>query len=130
MLWQQGEQEAYSVDSISIQYGILLLNFIGRVRQQYYVPRMAFVYGYVCPPPLTRADIKTVRQAEHDMDQNSGMALAVKRAYVVETDDLSHRSKEKNSPVPNDELHFGTDGIWILGVRMAQKMNAAWSKNR
>jgi lysophospholipase L1-like esterase len=127
MLWQQGEAEAFSPDSISIRYGINLRHFIKRVRLQYRAP-MAFVYGYVCPPPLTGAGIKTVREAEHDIDQNSGTALAVHNAFVVPTDDLSHRSKDRNTPYPNDELHFGTDGIWNLGVRMAERMNAGLQK--
>jgi lysophospholipase L1-like esterase len=125
MLWQQGEAEAYSPDSISVQYGLLLKHFIGKVREQFSVLQMAFVYGYICPPPLTSPGIKTVRQAQHDIDQGSGMALAVPGAFVIPTDDLSHRSKDRNTPYPNDELHFGTDGTWLLGVRMAEKMNQA-----
>lgn len=125
MLWQQGEAEAMLPDSISIQYGLLLKHFIGRVREQLQAPQMAFVYGYVCPPPLNSPGIKTVRQAEHDADQGSGMALAVPGAYVIPTDDLSHRSKDRNTPYPNDDLHFGTNGTWLLGARMAEKMNLA-----
>jgi hypothetical protein len=124
MLWQQGEAEAYSADSISVQYGILLKHFIARVRQQVKTPQMAFVYGYVCPPPLKSAGIRSVRQAQHDADQDSGMSLAVRRAFVVPTDDLSHRSQDRNTPHPEDEIHFGTAGTWGLGVRMAEKMNA------
>ena len=124
MLWQQGEAEAFASDSISVQYGVLLRHFITRVRKQFSAPNMAFVYGYVCPPPLTGAGIKTVRQAQHDVDQNSGMALATRNSFVIETDGLSTRANDRNTRYPADRLHFGTDGTWELGVRMAEKMNA------
>ena len=124
MLWQQGEAEAYSPDSISVQYGILLKHFINRVREQLHCRKMLFVYGYVCPPPLTGSGISTVRQAQHDIDQQSGMALSVNRAFVVQTDDLNRRANDRNTNYPQDQLHFGTDGIWLLGVRMAQIINA------
>ena len=125
MLWQQGEAEAAYSDSASALYGIMLKHFISRVREQFNAPQLAFVYGYVCPPPLQGPRIKTVRQAEHDIDQDSGTALSVPGAFVIPTDDLEHRAKDHNTPLPNDELHFGTDGTWLLGVRMAEKMNLA-----
>jgi len=123
MLWQQGEQEALAVDSISIQYGILLRHFISRVREQFKAPQMIFVYGYVCPPPMSSPGIRTVRQAQHDIDQDSGMSLAVPRAFVIPTDDLSHRANDKNTKYPKDHLHFGTNGTWVLGWRMGDKIN-------
>ncbi|MEP7142052.1 MAG: sialate O-acetylesterase [Ferruginibacter sp.] len=125
MMWQQGEQEAYAVDSISVQYGILLKHFIARVRGQLHAPRMVFVYGYICPPPLDGPGVRTVRQAQHDIDQGSGMALSVNRAFVIATDDLSQRANDKDTKYPQDHLHFGTDGTWVLGVRMALTINDA-----
>jgi lysophospholipase L1-like esterase len=125
MLWQQGEQEAFAADSISVQYGPLLKHLVMRLRAQFGAPRMLFVYGYVCPPPLTSAGIRTVRQAQHDVDENSCMALSVNRAYVIPTDGLSQRANDKHTKYPNDNLHFGTDGTWVLGVRMALRINAA-----
>lgn len=123
MLWQQGEQEAFAGDSISVQYGILLRHFIRHVRAQFGAPRMPFVYGYICPPPLKGAGISTVRQAQHDVDELSGMALSVPGAYVIPTDDLSQRANDKDTRYPNDHLHFGTGGTWQLGVRMAARLN-------
>ena len=125
MLWQQGEQEALAADSISVQYGILLKHFISRVREQCKSPQMIFVFGYVCPPPMNSPGIRTVRQAQHDIDQDSGMSLAVKRAFVIPTDDLSHRANDKNTKYPKDHLHFGTNGTWVLGWRMGDKINQA-----
>ncbi|MEP6949413.1 MAG: sialate O-acetylesterase [Ginsengibacter sp.] len=128
MIWQQGEAEAYSPDSISVQYGILLKHFIDRVREQMHAPGMAFLCGYVCPPPLTGSGIRTVRQAEHDIDEKSGMALSVTGAFVIQTDDLSQRANDKDTQYPQDHLHFGTDGTWVLGVRMALIMNDVLDK--
>ncbi len=122
MLWQQGEAEAYSADSISVRYGIMLKHFIARLRSQFQAPSMVFVYGYVCPPPLTGTGMRTIRQAQHDVDQGSGMGLSVRKATVVPTDDLSHRANDKGTRYPQDHLHFGTDGTWLLGQRMAYRM--------
>lgn len=124
MLWQQGENDAVSKDSASIKYAQNLIHFIERVRKQFNAPKMPFVYGYVLPPPNAGIDRDLVRKAEHDIDQNSKTPLAVKRAIVVQTDDLSQRADDKNSPYPQDHIHFGTNGTWTLGVRMAA---TAWS---
>jgi hypothetical protein len=123
MLWQQGESDA-TKDSVSRLYAQNLVNFIHRVRQQLHQPRMPFIYGYVLPPPNKGNGRDIVRQAEHDIDQDSGNKIAVKHAYVVQTDDLSQRYADKNTPYPNDHIHFGTDGIWTLGVRMAYRVNS------
>lgn len=121
MIWQQGENDAVPTDSASYKYAQNLTHFIARVRKQFNVAKMPFVYGYVLPPPNTGADREIVRQAEHDIDQNSGSLLAVKNAFVVQTDDLSQRANDKDTRYPADHIHFGTDGAWVLGLRMAQK---------
>lgn len=121
MIWQQGENDAVPTDSASIRYAQNLTHFIQRVRKQFHSPKMPFVYGYVLPPPNTGPDREIVRRAEHDIDQNSGSPLAVKNAFVVQTDDLSQRAADNASPYPADHVHFGTNGIWVLGLRMAQK---------
>ena len=65
-----------------------------------------------------------VRKGQKDVDQDSGTPLAVKGAFVVETDDLSQRADDPHSPLPNDRNHFGTAGTLELGRRMAEKMAA------
>lgn len=122
MLWQQGENDADAGDSISAAYGRNLVHFIKKVRRQFGVPKMLFIYGYVYPPPNTGKGIENVRQAEHDIDQDAHTDLSVKRAFVVPTDDLSQRADDPNTRYPKDRLHFGTKGTWNLGVRMAQMM--------
>jgi hypothetical protein len=52
------------------------------------------------------------------------MALATRNSFVIETDGLSTRANDRNTRYPADRLHFGTNGTWVLGVRMAEKMNA------
>jgi hypothetical protein len=121
MIWQQGENDAIPTDSASARYAQNLTHYIARIRQQFHSPKLPFVYGYVLPPPNTGPDREIVRRAEHDIDQNSGSPLAVKNAFVVQTDDLSQRANDKNTPYPADHIHFGTDGVWVLGLRMAQK---------
>ena len=124
MLWQQGENDADKGDTISKQYGKNLKHFFERVREQFDAPKMLFVYGYVYPPPNTGEGISQVRQAEHDIDQDSKTSISVKRAFVVQTDDLSQRADDPHTPYPKDHIHFGTKGTWDLGVRMAEKMNS------
>lgn len=119
MLWQQGENDAISKDSASIKYAQNLTHFIKRVRKQFNAPKMPFVYGYVLPPPNSGVDRDLVRKAQHDIAQSSKTKLSVKNTFLIQTDDLSQRADDKNSPYPKDRIHFGTNGIWTLGVRMA-----------
>lgn len=126
MVWQQGEADARDIAGMehSRNYGYNLRKFIKQVRQQLGAPKMLFVYGYVIPVPLDRfTGRKEVRQAQQHIDQNSGHRLAVKRAFVVETDDLPLRCDEPNSPFPDDKVHFNTIGILTLGERFAQKIS-------
>jgi hypothetical protein len=123
MIWQQGEND--TADGPSAAYGANLAHFISRVRAQFQCPDMAFVYGYVLPPPNTGAGRARVRAGEKAVDQDSGDALSVRGAFVVNTDDLSQRANDPNTPYPQDHLHFGTAGMLELGRRMADRMQAA-----
>jgi hypothetical protein len=126
MVWQQGEADARDIagKEISGNYGENLNHFIKRVRKQLGAPKMLFVYGYVIPVPLERfTGREEVREAQRNVDQNSGHKLAVKGAFVIETDDLPLRCDEPNSPYPNDKIHFNTFGILELGKRFANKIN-------
>jgi hypothetical protein len=125
MIWQQGENDANGGPN-SENYGRNLAHFIQRVREQFNAPNMVFVYGYVLPPqtaPQYRGR-DAVRQGEHDVDQNSGSPLAVQGAFVVPTDDLSHRADDPGMTgnLQNDHLHFGTSGMLELGRRMADRI--------
>jgi hypothetical protein len=85
---------------------------------------MLFVYGYVIPVPLERfKGREEVRAAQKHVDQGSGHPMALKGAFVVETDDLPMRCDEQYSPYPNDSVHFNTYGIIELGNRFAGKIN-------
>ena len=64
-----------------------------------------------------------VREAQKNVDRESGHKLAVKGAFVIETDDLPLRCDEPDSPYPNDKVHFNTFGILELGKRFANKIN-------
>lgn len=119
MLWQQGEADADLGGSASAQYGQNLAAFIGRVRQQWAVPGMLFVYGYVYPASNEGVGRDQVRLGEAKVDQNSGDPLAVPGAFVIPTDGLSLRADDVGTPYPNDRIHFGTQGQLDLGLRMA-----------
>jgi hypothetical protein len=121
MLWQQGESDA--TGKPADDYAANLSHFIQRVREQFGVPQMRFVYGYVLPPPLRGPGRDTVRLAQKNLDQDSGSPLAVRGATVVETDDLSHRATDADTKYPADHVHFGTAGTLELGRRMAEKMH-------
>ena len=122
MLWQQGEGDADGQPADD--YGANLARFIARVREQFGVPDMVFVYGYVLPPPCAGVGRDKVRAWEKQIDQDSGSPMAVKGALVVATDDLSQRADDPNTPYKDDHVHFGTAGTLELGRRMADKMNA------
>ena len=125
MVWQQGEGDARDIAGIenSNNYGKNLRHFILRVREQFNSPDMLFVYGYVIPVPLERfTGREEVRTSQKNVDHGSGHPIAVKGAFVVETDDLPLRCDEPNSPYPNDSVHFNTYGIIELGNRFARKI--------
>lgn len=125
MVWQQGEGDARDIAGMdnSSNYGVNLHHFIKRMRKQLRSPKMLFVYGYVIPVPLDRfTGREVVRQAQKNIDQNSGHKLALKGAFVVETDDLPLRCDEPDSPYPDDKVHFNTIGIIELGERFAKKI--------
>jgi hypothetical protein len=122
LIWQQGENDRKG--SAAEEYGTHLAHFIARAREQFHSPDMLFVYGYVLPPPNTGQQRDLIRKGEKDVDQNSGSPLAVKGAFVVETDDLSQRADDANTRYPADHVHFGTAGTLELGRRMADKMAA------
>jgi hypothetical protein len=125
MVWQQGEGDARDIAGMenSRAYGQNLRHFIERVREQFHSPDMLFVYGYVIPVPLDRfTGREEVRTAQRNLDQGSGHPMALRGAFVVETDDLPLRSDEPNSPYPDDRVHFNTFGILELGNRFAEKI--------
>lgn len=129
MTWQQGEADARDNAGMEVSraYEENLQHFIRRVREQFQVPEMIFVYGYVIPVPLPRfTGREEVREAQRNIDANSGNTASVEKAFVVETDDLPLRSTEPNSPHPEDVVHFNTLGMLELGKRYAIKINENW----
>jgi hypothetical protein len=126
MVWQQGEADARDIagEENNRTYGKNLHHFIERTREQFSAPKMLFIYGYVIPVPLERfTGREEVREAQKNIDQNSGHKLAVKGAFIVKTDDLPLRCDEPDSPYPDDKVHFNTLGILELGERFANKIN-------
>lgn len=126
MTWQQGEADARDNVGLEVSnaYEKNLTHFIKRVREQFSVPEMLFVYGYVIPVPLARFTGRDeVRLAQKNIDANSNNEAAVKGAFVVESDDLPLRNTEPSSPYPDDVVHFNTYGMLELGKRYAIKIS-------
>ncbi len=125
MVWQQGEADARDIAGLenSLNYGKNLNHFIERVRQQFNMPEMLFIYGYVLPVALDRyTGREEVRLGQKYVDCNSGHNLSINGAFVMETDDLPLRCDEPNSAYPDDKVHFNTVGILELGKRFANKI--------
>ena len=125
MVWIQGEADARDIagGTHAEAYGKNLKHFIQRVREQWKVPDLPFLYAYVIPVPLQRfTGREEVRRGQQQVDQQSGHPLSVKNAFAIATDDLQLRADDKNTPFPDDKVHFGTLGVWELGKRFAQKL--------
>jgi hypothetical protein len=105
-------------------YGKNLTHFIARVREQFHVPDMPFVYAMITRPAAAGPGRDIVRQTLRDLDQNSGSPRAVRGAFMVQTDDLPRRKDDPGTPYPNDEEHVGTPGMLTEGTRMAETLNA------
>ncbi len=121
MIWQQGETDA-TTESAALGYAANLSRLIARVREQFEVPDLPFVYGFVLSPPNAGPWRDAVRTAQGAVDQDSGSPFAVPNAFAVFTDDLPHLAEEPNTPHPEDIVHLGTLGVWELGRRMAEIM--------
>ncbi len=141
MCWQQGEQDAK--DGVSApesntsadDYGANLSHLIDRVREQfsaYAAPGgIRFVLGQVLPYAPAGGDVVTrftgrdlVRQAELNLDENSGNALAKSNTATVPTNSTDHPSHEQESDGyrDTDEVHLNATAQLALGRSMAYKM--------
>ncbi len=122
MLWMQGEEDAKLV-STGNDYEANLSLLISTVRTEFDLSEMPFVYAQILPhcfdARFSARDI--VRQAQANLDQNSGHADAVHNAFMVSTDSLSVHSQIPGDPRPTDDVHFGTDGQLGLGLLMGQQ---------
>lgn len=123
MLWQQGERDVDMAGSAASNYGKSLSAFIARVREQWSAPNMLFVYGYVYPASNYGSARDQVRQGQADVDQDSGAPLAVKGAFVISGDPFSLRANDPGTCLPNDKIHFGSQGQLDLGKLMATKVH-------
>ena len=125
MLWLQGERDANGRDgpAPAAAYRQNLQHVIARFREQFKAPDMLFAYVLVLPVPTDHPGRDVVRQAQRDCDQNSAGAAAVPGALLVDGDDGSLRRDDPATPYPRDVVHFGTDGIFQLGQRLADRIH-------
>ncbi|TAD92674.1 MAG: hypothetical protein EAY75_01960 [Bacteroidetes bacterium] len=125
MVWIQGEADAREIagSTNAEAYGKNLNHFIQRVREQWQVPNLPFLYAYVIPVPQQRfTGREEVRRGQQQVDRKSGNSLSVKNAFAIPTDDLQLRADDINTPFPDDKVHFGTLGVWELGKRFAKQL--------
>lgn len=141
MCWQQGEQDAKDGLNVSESntsaddYGANLSHFIDRIREQFATHAspdgIRFVLGQVLPYAPAGGDVDTrfpgrelVRQAELDLDEDSGAALAKNNTATVPTNSTDHPSHEQEVDgfKDTDEVHLNATAQLNLGKSMAYKM--------
>lgn len=113
MLWVQGERDARSY---GLEYAQNLSHLIRRVREQLDTPDMAFVHAQVLPLALSGWDFRDeVRQAQLDVDMDSGSPYATDGARMVSTEGVRLNS---------DNLHYSAAGELELGRRFADAIGS------
>lgn len=141
MCWQQGEQDAK--DGLNVpesntsadDYGANLSHFIDRIREQFAAHAspdgIRFVLGQVLPYAPAGGDVEArfpgrdlVRQAELDLDENSGAALSKSNTATVPTNSTDHPTLGQviDGYRDTDEVHLGATAQLNLGKSMAYKM--------
>jgi hypothetical protein len=116
-------------------YGANLDHFIDRIREQCAAHAstsgIRFVLGQVLPYAPAGGDVEArfpgrdlVRQAELDLDENSGAALAKTNTATVPTNSIDHPTLENviDGYRDEDEVHLGATAQLALGKSMAYKM--------
>jgi len=128
MAWMQGEADAHSINpqpQYADAYETNLVHFIARVREQFQdVPNMPFVYGQVLPhstgPSFVGRD--TVRQAQANVDQDSGHSNSVFAAFMIPTEPFGVHSQIIDGYRDSDDVHFHADGLIGLGGAFADRL--------
>ncbi len=124
MIWHQGEADADAGGAAADNYAVNLAHFVARVRAQFHVPAMPFVYALITRPEEKGEARDTVRQAQRDCDAASGDLRAIRGACMIDTDDLPRRADDPDTPYPHDREHIGSAGMLTEGRRMAEAMAA------
>jgi hypothetical protein len=158
MLWQQGEQDAKdgwdynntpatplaNETDAGTLYESNLVRFISRVREQFAADTapagMRFVQGTVLPYAPAGGDVaarfparQTINTVKFDLDENSGMSIAVSNTSTVACDDIITPTNEQivDGFRDTDEVHLAAQGQLMLGKLMAEHMQApnfsSWS---
>ncbi|MGB0993500.1 MAG: sialate O-acetylesterase [Akkermansiaceae bacterium] len=141
MCWQQGEQDAKDGLNVSESntsaddYGNNLDHFIDRVREQFAAHAspsgIRFVLGQVLPYAPAGGDVEArfpgrdlVRQAELDLDEDSGAPLAKTNTATVPTNSTDHptHANDGDGYKDTDEVHLNHVAQLNLGKSMAYEM--------
>ena len=122
MVWQQGEEDS-KFENFANAYGQNFNTFIGRVRQEFNVPAMPFVYGKVHDvvgnevPAYVHND--TILSAQMAVDQDSGDPLAVSGAFVVDSSGYLTHGDLQDGFRDDDFAHFASEPMIDLGKAYA-----------
>jgi hypothetical protein len=112
MIWQQGERDS-TTQATADAYDDNLNHFIARIREQFNAPEMNFTYGTILQG-IDRTYESNIRQSQENVDQNSGHALSVQGAFLIDIDDVSVKS--------GDEIHIDAVAQIELGTRAADRL--------
>lgn len=124
MLWQQGESDAKTIETARA-YGENLAHLITKIRESIQTPEMLFAYGHVLPAAdysNKNSPVAVLRQQQRQVSETSCHIFSTRGALLVKTDGLSLRSDDRDTPHPNDVVHFGTMGTLELGQRFADSI--------
>lgn len=119
LVWVQGEADARfdAPDGAAAAYRDRLAHFVRRVREETGVADLPFAIAQVLPKPVERMTHRdTVRAAQREV------AATVPWTALIETDGLSLRADEPGTKLPDDVVHFGTDGNLEIGRHAASAL--------
>ena len=122
MVWQQGEEDS-KIEEFANPYAHNFNNFIGRVREEFGVPNMPFVYGKVHDVEGNEVPIyvynDVILDAQMAVDQDSGDLFAVTGAHVVDSSQYLTHGDIQDGFRDTDFAHFASGPMIDLGVAYA-----------
>lgn len=130
MFWQQGERDSTS-NASSADYADNLNQLIQRVREEFQTPDMRFVYGQVHDTVGNEAPTylynDRILEAQGKIAQDSGDALAMPGAFLVESADFQVHGDLQDGFRDTDFAHFSDSAMLDLGERYADVFHQAYA---
>ncbi len=124
MFWQQGEKDSKS-EAAANSYRKNLRTLIHRIRQEFDVENLPFIYGKVHDTTLDEVPAyqfnDLIIEAQTHVDQSSGHKDAMSGAHVVESADFEVHGDVKNGFRDGDFAHLSSNGVLKLGDEYAKR---------